>query len=145
MDKKIWWWRVYDEERGDAVVDDSNSYNNVKFLGGETARTKAESVARKYITNVTRPIAATCVINDVFIISHRGLVLSGDLIDFTAFGYIYQRKIAGVEFSKPNAGNKRTGLLIKCRNNFEITELRKWNFSNQQVVIFKQDSTETGP
>ncbi|RKR82482.1 hypothetical protein BDD43_2665 [Mucilaginibacter gracilis] len=48
MDDNWWWWAVYDMQKGETTIDDSNEYDN-SFIGGEAARTKAEEVAKKYI------------------------------------------------------------------------------------------------
>lgn len=48
MDEDYWWWAVYDMQKGEVTVDSSNDYEK-RFIGGEAARSKAESVAKKYI------------------------------------------------------------------------------------------------
>lgn len=46
MDRKHWWWAVSDLEKA-VEVDSSNDYE-VLFIGGDSARRKAEAVARAY-------------------------------------------------------------------------------------------------
>ena len=152
MDENLWWWRVYDEQRDDSIVDDSNEHPE-NFTSGTAAWEKAEAVAKTYIAGVIRTKATTIILNDVFKITGRGLVLtghleevvinSGDVIDFTAFGYIFQRKIICIDFPRTSLllDKPLVGLLIKCKDEFEIENLRKWNFDNQPAVIFKSDST----
>lgn len=48
MDEDYWWWAVYDMQKNEMTIDDSNEYET-RFIGGEAARTKAESVAKKYL------------------------------------------------------------------------------------------------
>ena len=47
MDKDWWWWAVYDMELNEITIDDSNEYD-IDFIGGDAARSKAESVAKRY-------------------------------------------------------------------------------------------------
>lgn len=51
MDEDYWWWAVYDFEDQENAVDDSNNYNS-RFIGGEVARKKAESVAIEYLKKI---------------------------------------------------------------------------------------------
>jgi hypothetical protein len=51
IDEDYWWWAVYDMQKGEITIEDSNEYDE-KFIGGEMAREKAESVAKKYIVNI---------------------------------------------------------------------------------------------
>jgi hypothetical protein len=48
MDEAYWWWAVYDMEKNEITIDDSNNYNE-RFIGGEVSRKKAEAVAKKYL------------------------------------------------------------------------------------------------
>lgn len=86
-------------------------------------------------------------INDTFIITGRGLVflgkidqgliLTGDFIEFEAFQIKRRRKIKGVEFtSTPNNDlNISIGLLIECKDQNEIDELRGWKPNGELAVI----------
>lgn len=47
MDEDYWWWAVYDMQQGEMTVDSSNEYE-IRFIGGEDARAKAEDVAKTY-------------------------------------------------------------------------------------------------
>jgi len=46
MDRKYWWWAVSDLDKT-VEVDSSNEYEEL-FIGGDSARRKAEAVARAY-------------------------------------------------------------------------------------------------
>jgi len=48
MDEDDWWWAVYDMEKDEITIDDSNEYA-IRVIGGDAARAKAESVAKKYV------------------------------------------------------------------------------------------------
>lgn len=49
MDEKWWWWCVYDmQDVNETQIDSSNHYEE-SCMGGETARTRAENAARKYL------------------------------------------------------------------------------------------------
>lgn len=48
MDVDDWWWTVYDMQSTERTVDSSNEYD-VQFPIGETARAKAEIVAKAYL------------------------------------------------------------------------------------------------
>ena len=48
MDEDYWWWAVYDMLLEEITIDDSNEYK-IRFIGGDMAREKAESVAKKYL------------------------------------------------------------------------------------------------
>jgi len=48
MDEDYWWWAVYDMENNETTIEDSTEYD-ARFIGGDAARNKAESVAKKYI------------------------------------------------------------------------------------------------
>jgi hypothetical protein len=50
MDEDYWWWAVYDLQKEKVTIDSSNEYNT-SFIGGDAARAKAESVAKKYLEN----------------------------------------------------------------------------------------------
>lgn len=47
MDEDYWWWAVYDMEKNEVTLDSSNEYD-IRFVGEEAARAKAESVAKAY-------------------------------------------------------------------------------------------------
>ncbi|MBK6839000.1 MAG: hypothetical protein IPG90_12735 [Bacteroidetes bacterium] len=36
MDEDYWWWAVYDMQKDEITIDDSNEYD-IKFIGGESA------------------------------------------------------------------------------------------------------------
>jgi hypothetical protein len=48
MDEDYWWWAVYDLQKEKVTIDSSNEYNT-RFIGGDAARAKAESVAKKHL------------------------------------------------------------------------------------------------
>ncbi|WP_405207119.1 hypothetical protein [Aquimarina sp. LLG6339-5] len=48
MDEDYWWWCVYDNMNNDIQIDSSNEYDE-RFIGGETARNKAEEIARNHL------------------------------------------------------------------------------------------------
>lgn len=48
MDEDYWWWAVYDMQKNERAIEDSNE-DEIKFIGGDAARKKAESVAKRYI------------------------------------------------------------------------------------------------
>lgn len=47
MGDNNWWWAVYDMQQNDVTIDCSNEYG-IFFTNGNTARSKAESVAKAY-------------------------------------------------------------------------------------------------
>lgn len=153
MDEDYWWWAVYDMQKGEATIDDSNNYTD-RFIGGEISRQKAESVAQKYITEITtRQEIAKYLIADTFKITGRGLVFAGyitdglvsigDRIEFVALSSIFQRRIIGIEgITKTQPDKVNTGLLIKCDNEAEIDELRNWKPDNVVVTIYKTETTD---
>jgi hypothetical protein len=51
MDEDNWWWAVYDMEKSEIAIEDSNEYDQ-RFIGGEVTRQKAESIAKKYLTEL---------------------------------------------------------------------------------------------
>ena len=60
MEKKSWWWCVYDmQDVNEEQIDSSNNYNT-SCIGGVAARANAENAARKYLVEVgcvLKPIA----------------------------------------------------------------------------------------
>ena len=48
MEGDRWWWTVYDMLNDEITIDSSNDHK-VEFNDGDTARRKAEDVARKYL------------------------------------------------------------------------------------------------
>ncbi|MFN7495045.1 MAG: hypothetical protein ACK5RG_19155 [Cyclobacteriaceae bacterium] len=153
MDETHWWWAVYDMEKGGATIDDSNNYTE-RFRGGDISRQKAERVAQKYITEITnQKQLAKYIIENTFKITGRGIVFAGyiteglvsvgDMIEFTAFSTLYQRKIMGVEgITKSQPDKINTGLLIKCGNDAEMDELKNWKPENTMAIIYKREMTE---
>lgn len=88
-------------------------------------------------------------IKDTFIITGRGLVLAGtieegvvvagDYIQFDAFDLKRKRKITGVSsMRKADDKEMNVGLLIKCENEEEILELRRWRPENELGIIVKK-------
>ncbi len=51
-EEDYWWWAVYDLQKEEVIIDDSNGYSE-RFIGGNVARGKAESVAASYIAEIT--------------------------------------------------------------------------------------------
>lgn len=153
MDETHWWWAVYDMQKGEAIIDDSNNYTE-RFIRGDISRQKAERVAQKYITEITKQKQiAKYIIKDTFKITGRGIVLAGsitegivsvaDMIEFTAFSTLYQRKIIGIEgVTKSQTDKENTGLLIHCSNDSEIDELKNWKPENTVAIIYKTEVTE---
>jgi hypothetical protein len=153
MDEDYWWWSVYDMQKGEATIDDSNNYTE-RFVGSESTRQKAESVAQKYIIEITtRQETAKYLIADTFKINGRGLVFAGyiteglvsigDTIEFAALNTLLQRRIIGIEgITKSLPDKVNTGLLIKCNNDEEIDELRNWKPDKVVAVIYKTGAIE---
>jgi len=87
------------------------------------------------------------IIDDKFIVTGRGLVMtgiisegevySGDELIFVINGNIRRRLITGVEISRnPAAADpKKTGILIRCINDEEINELRNWTEKDQLALV----------
>ena len=147
MDEDYWWWSVYDMQKNEVAIDNSNNHTE-RFIGGEVSRQMAESVAQQYIVQITnRQEVAKYFISDTFKITGRGLVFVGYIlegcvtlgnnIEFEVFSSLYQRKIIGIEgitYSSPNKVN--TGLLLKCIHEEEIDELRNWKPENVIACIY---------
>jgi len=49
MDENYWWWAVYDMENDEVTIDSSNHYSS-RFIGGVSARQKAEEIAKSYLS-----------------------------------------------------------------------------------------------
>lgn len=153
MEEGYWWWAVYDMQKGEATIDDSNNYNE-RFIRGEIAQQKAENVAQVYVNEITtRQESGKYLITDTFIITGRGLVFAGyiteglvsvgDTIEFTASSTLLQRRIVGVEgITKSQLDKVNTGLLIKCSNDAEIDELINWKPENEVATIYKKGTTK---
>ncbi|TFF38887.1 hypothetical protein [Mucilaginibacter psychrotolerans] len=148
MEEDYWWWRVCDTKRADVIIDDANSTDE-RFIDGEVSRARAESVAKQYINTISGKIAGKFVITKTFKVTGRGIVFagyiedgslsSGNTIEFVTPFYIWHRKICGVEgLLDPSASKINTGLLIECRNEFEINELQEWEPENQVAVVFEK-------
>lgn len=150
MNEDYWWWAVYDMQKDEVTIDDSNQYAE-KFIGGDIARAKAERVAKKYLSIITnRQQIGKFRIADTFRITGRGLALvgqiidgrisPGDVIEFNALSYIRTRQITHVEevrFHEPRPTN--TGLIIKCEDDSEIDELRNWKPENVEALVFRSE------
>jgi hypothetical protein len=48
MNENNWWWCVYDALNGKIQIDSSNNYKN-HYKNGESARKKAEQIAKEYL------------------------------------------------------------------------------------------------
>jgi translation elongation factor EF-Tu-like GTPase len=94
-------------------------------------------------------MVAKYTIKDTFIITGRGLVLSGkieegevrpgDFIEFNAFNKTRKRRITGVDFMRKAEDKEfNVGLLIKCENEDEILELRKWRPQTEIAIITQE-------
>jgi translation elongation factor EF-Tu-like GTPase len=88
-------------------------------------------------------------IKDTFIITGRGLVLAGtlvegvvltgDYIEFDALEKKRKRRIKGVsDIRKADDEQMNVGLLIECVNENEILELRRWSPENEIGIISKE-------
>ncbi len=77
-------------------------------------------------------------IHEIFAIANRGIVLLGEILegkviegDFILFNYKgreIKRKIIGIDARGRVLDNKPSfGLLIECKNDFEIEELKDWH------------------
>jgi len=87
------------------------------------------------------------IIDDKFIVTGRGLVMtgiisqgevsSGDELIFTANGAIRRRLIVGIDSIRktPMPDPIKLGMLIKCINDEEIHELRNWNEKDQLALV----------
>ncbi len=84
---------------------------------------------------------------DTFLITERGLILVGpvlegtvslnDYVEFTAFGKVFKRKVTGIELGRPlQEGIPNTGLLIECVDKLEMEELRDWNPEKVKSVVW---------
>ncbi|GAB5407838.1 MAG: hypothetical protein BalsKO_02030 [Balneolaceae bacterium] len=95
-------------------------------------------------------LQAKYYLDDTFLMTNRGIVFAGhitdgelsfnDYIEFQAFGIKLMRKIIGIEgvtFSQPEKVN--TGLLIKCRDDNEEKEIRKWKPNSMDTNIYRFD------
>jgi hypothetical protein len=153
MEEDYWWWAVCDMQKDEATIDDSNNYTD-RFIEGEMSRQKAESVAQKYIIELTmlQETAKYCIA-DTFKITGRGLVFAGyiteglfsigDTIEFVALSSIFQRKIIGIEGIRKSQPDKvNTGLLIKCDKEAEIDKLKNWKPDNIVATIYKSETSE---
>ncbi|MBS1634928.1 MAG: hypothetical protein JST26_03330 [Bacteroidetes bacterium] len=92
-------------------------------------------------------LSARYTIEAVFVITGRGLVFvgearegnihTGDYMEFMAFGENRLRQINGISFGgKP--GVNVIGLLIRCRDEKEIEELRRLTSFPVEALIYKQ-------
>ena len=92
---------------------------------------------------------AKYIIYATFIITGRGLVLAGkivegsvftgDYIEFEAFQKKRRKKIIGVSgMRKTQNETLNTGLLIECENKAEIDELRRWKPADALGIISKE-------
>jgi hypothetical protein len=147
MDEDYWWWRVYDMQRGEAIIDDSNNTDE-RFIGGEAARERAESVAKQYINTISGKVAGKFFILDTFKLTGRGpvfvgiikegLILSGNTIEFFTGNRVWHRKINGVDAGLRSAsGEIKAGLLINCKNENEVDELKGLNPANQVATVYE--------
>ena len=97
--------------------------------------------------NMDKKPTAKYQIADSFKITGRGLVLTGyitegvvsvgDTIEFVAYNTLFQRKITGIGGIRKSQTDKvNTGLLIECKDEAEIDELRNWKPENAIAVIY---------
>lgn len=146
MEENSWWWAVYDMQRGEMTIDSSNQYHE-DITNGEIARAKAENTAKAYMATIAKGSIARYIIADTFKITGRGLVLigyidegiiaSGNTIELVVNDMIRHRKITSVESSRNRQNHKlNTGLLVKCIDDNEITELKEWRPNNEPALIF---------
>lgn len=93
---------------------------------------------------------ATYNITDTFLITGRGIVFSGYIlegaislggyIEFRVLEKVLKRKIIGIEgitYAQPNKAN--TGLLIQCESEAEMEALRNWEPNDTVALIWKAD------
>ena len=52
MDKRNWWWCVYDEKND--TIDDSNEHYPNQYKNGKVARAEAERVAKEYLAKAIK-------------------------------------------------------------------------------------------
>lgn len=97
---------------------------------------------------MNKELTAKYNITLTFKLNNRGLVLAGfitdgtislsEYIEFTANDKLRSRRIIGIEglnVAQPSPVN--IGLIIKCENDDEITELRNWKPENTTALIYK--------
>lgn len=85
--------------------------------------------------------------NGAFIITGRGLVLSGSIIsgvihtgDYIIMpkdGDILEREITGIEFMRTTSSDK-TGVLVKCESAEEMQELRNWDLEGKEFEVISR-------
>lgn len=148
MDEDYWWWAVYDMQKQEAIIDNSNNYKE-RFIDGEVSRKKAESVAHEYIADINSKVEiAKYFISDTFKIVSRGIVFAGyitkgtisigDTIEFIAGNSLFRRRITGIDgMRKAHDQKVNTGLLINCNNENEIDYLKDYTDKNTVVSIYK--------
>lgn len=88
-------------------------------------------------------------IEETFKIKGRGIILAGtvlrgeinigDLLIFKFKNNILERKITGIEGIRATIEKPNTGILIECKNEIEIEELRNWNPNKiiAEIITFK--------
>ena len=92
---------------------------------------------------------ATYNIIDTFLMTERGIVFSGyilegaislgNYIEFRMLDTVLRRRIIGIEgiaYSRPNKVN--TGLFIQCENKAEMEALRNWEPNDTVALIWGQ-------
>lgn len=91
----------------------------------------------------------TFIINDIFRITGRGIVLAGniseglvsigDFIKFKINNEELTRKIVGIEGIRSQKKENNCGLIIETTDESEIEELRKWEPNGFQATIYSSN------
>ncbi len=91
-------------------------------------------------------------IDNTFKVTGRGVVFAGiiiegairpnDLIEFEFRGEILKRKITGVESIRPISEKTSTSILIECKDEVEIDELRNWTPNHTVAKIYDSEQSE---
>lgn len=151
MDEDYWWWAVYDMQKEEVIIDDSNGYSE-SFIGGNVARNKAEDIAASYIAEITKQEAvAKFLVAGVFKLTGRGIVLMGniteghifigDTVEFIAFGTLYRRNINDMGgFTKPHRDKCNIGLVISHKTTDEVEYLGGWKPIDILTTIYRKKS-----
>jgi hypothetical protein len=146
MNEEYWCWVVYDMQRSEITVESSNRYDE-SFLSGNSAREKAEAVAKNYIDILTSGVIAQFIIKDVLKITNKGLVFAGyiqhgsilpnNIIEFTDGCELHHKRIIGVEGIRSLSKEINVGLLIDCKNETEMNYFKDVLKPNPNAIIFQ--------
>ena len=92
-----------------------------------------------------KKVKAKYQIKDTFIVTGRGLVLVGTILegtinvgDFIVLNYNeknLERKIRGIEGVRNPGSRSNTGIIVECKDEKEITTLRAWKPYNEIADI----------